>query len=41
MIDQKRKGDFDKTGNAAVAHAVWHATGRGIRKLPVRIEHLL
>jgi xanthine dehydrogenase YagR molybdenum-binding subunit len=27
--------------NAAVANAVYHATGRRIRDLPVRIEHLL
>jgi xanthine dehydrogenase YagR molybdenum-binding subunit len=27
--------------NAAVANAVWHATGRRIRDLPIRIEDLL
>ena len=27
--------------NAAIANAVWHATGRRIRKLPIRIEDLL
>jgi xanthine dehydrogenase YagR molybdenum-binding subunit len=27
--------------NAAVANAVWHATGRRVRDLPIRIEHLL
>ena len=26
---------------AAIANAVWHATGRRIRKLPIRIEDLL
>jgi xanthine dehydrogenase YagR molybdenum-binding subunit len=27
--------------NAAIANAVWHATGRRVRKLPIRIEDLL
>lgn len=27
--------------NAAVANAVFHATGRRVRKVPVRIEDLL
>ncbi|WP_223262688.1 hypothetical protein [Sphingobium sp. SCG-1] len=27
--------------NAAIANAVWHATGCRIRKLPIRIEDLL
>jgi xanthine dehydrogenase YagR molybdenum-binding subunit len=27
--------------NAAIANAVWHATGRRLRKLPIRIEDLL
>jgi xanthine dehydrogenase YagR molybdenum-binding subunit len=27
--------------NAAVANAVYHATGRRIRTLPIRIENLL
>ena len=27
--------------NAAITNAVWHATGRRIRKLPIRIEDLL
>jgi xanthine dehydrogenase YagR molybdenum-binding subunit len=27
--------------NAAIANAVYHATGRRIRELPIRIEHLL
>jgi xanthine dehydrogenase YagR molybdenum-binding subunit len=27
--------------NAAIANAVWHATGRRIRELPIRIEHLI
>ncbi len=27
--------------NAAIANAVFHATGRRIRKLPIRIEDLL
>ncbi|VXC71777.1 hypothetical protein BURKHO8Y_30149 [Burkholderia sp. 8Y] len=27
--------------NAAIANAVWHATGRRVRELPIRIEDLL
>ena len=27
--------------NAAIANAVWHATGRRVRKLPIRVEDLL
>ncbi|MBC9205389.1 xanthine dehydrogenase family protein molybdopterin-binding subunit [Roseomonas aerophila] len=27
--------------NAAIANAVWHATGRRVRELPIRMEHLL
>ena len=27
--------------NAAIANAVWHATGRRIRDLPIRIEDLM
>jgi hypothetical protein len=27
--------------NAAIANAVWHATGRRIRELPIQIENLL
>ncbi|EYD74312.1 Periplasmic aromatic aldehyde oxidoreductase, molybdenum binding protein subunit YagR [Rubellimicrobium mesophilum DSM 19309] len=27
--------------NAAIANAVWHATSRRIRRLPIRIEELL
>lgn len=26
---------------AAIANAVFHATGRRVRELPIRIEHLL
>jgi xanthine dehydrogenase YagR molybdenum-binding subunit len=27
--------------NAAVANAVYHATGKRVRELPIRLEHLL
>jgi xanthine dehydrogenase YagR molybdenum-binding subunit len=41
-LGMKGIGEIGIVGmNAAVANAVWHATGRRIRELPIRIEHLL
>jgi xanthine dehydrogenase YagR molybdenum-binding subunit len=38
----KGLGMLGTTGTAAaIANAVWHATGRRIRALPIRIEQLL
>lgn len=38
----KGLGELGNVGtNAAVANAVYHATGRRIRELPIRLEHLL
>jgi xanthine dehydrogenase YagR molybdenum-binding subunit len=38
----KGLGELGNVGtNAAVANAVYHATGRRIRELPIRIEKLL
>ncbi len=35
-------GEIGNVGmNAAVANAVYHATGKRIRELPIRMEHLL
>jgi xanthine dehydrogenase YagR molybdenum-binding subunit len=41
-IGLKSLGEVAMVGaSAAVANAVFHATGRRIRKLPIRVEHLL
>ncbi len=38
----KGLGEVVMTGvAAAIANAVWHATGRRLRSLPIRVEHLL
>ena len=38
----KGLGEVSMTGVApAIANAVYHATGRRVRVLPIRIEHLL
>jgi xanthine dehydrogenase YagR molybdenum-binding subunit len=38
----KGLGEVAMTGVApAIANAVFHATGRRVRDLPIRIEHLL
>jgi xanthine dehydrogenase YagR molybdenum-binding subunit len=38
----KGVGEIGQVGAAAaVANAVFHATGRRVRSLPIRIEHLL
>jgi xanthine dehydrogenase YagR molybdenum-binding subunit len=38
----KGVGELGVVGmNAAVANAVYHATGKRVRKLPIRIESLL
>ena len=38
----KGLGEVSMTGVApAIANAVFHATGRRLRQLPIRIEHLL
>jgi len=39
--DVKGLGELGNVGTAAVANAVYHATGQRIRALPVRIEKLL
>jgi xanthine dehydrogenase YagR molybdenum-binding subunit len=41
-LGAKGIGELGNVGmDAAVANAIFHATGRRIRKLPIRIEHLL
>ncbi|GAB0119561.1 xanthine dehydrogenase family protein molybdopterin-binding subunit [Acidisoma sp. 7E03] len=41
-IGIKGLGELGIVGmNAAIANAVWHATGRRVRRLPIRIEDLL
>jgi xanthine dehydrogenase YagR molybdenum-binding subunit len=38
----KGLGMLGTTGTAAaIANAVWHATGRRVRQLPIRLDHLL
>jgi xanthine dehydrogenase YagR molybdenum-binding subunit len=38
----KGVGEIAITGSAgAVANAVWHATGKRVRRFPIRIEELL
>jgi len=38
----KGVGEIGQVGTAAaIANAVFHATGRRVRELPIRIEHLL
>jgi len=38
----KGLGMLGTTGTAAaIANAVWHATGRRVRQLPIRLEQLL
>jgi xanthine dehydrogenase YagR molybdenum-binding subunit len=38
----KGLGEISMVGVApAIANAVYHATGRRVRNLPIRIEHLL
>ena len=42
LLGIKGIGEIGIVGvNAAIANAVYHATGRRIRELPIRIEHLL
>ena len=41
-LGMKGIGEIGIVGmNAAVANAVWHATGRRVRELPIRLEQLL
>ena len=41
-LDIKGLGELGNVGlNAAIANAVYHATGVRVRELPVRIEKLL
>ncbi|WKB53606.1 xanthine dehydrogenase family protein molybdopterin-binding subunit [Eleftheria terrae] len=41
-LGAKGVGEIGITGvAAAVANAVWHATGKRVRELPIRVEHLL
>jgi xanthine dehydrogenase YagR molybdenum-binding subunit len=38
----KGVGEIGQVGSAAaIANAVWHATGYRVRELPIAIEHLL
>jgi hypothetical protein len=43
--DCEHRARFGKPGNfrtaAAIANAVYHATGKRVRRLPIRIENLL
>ncbi len=39
---QRSRGELANVGTAAaIANAVYHATGKRIRQLPIRIENLL
>ena len=41
-LGAKGVGELGITGvNAAIANAVYHATGRRLRSVPIRMEHLL
>jgi xanthine dehydrogenase YagR molybdenum-binding subunit len=41
-IGMKGIGEIGIVGmNAAIANAVYHATGRRVRELPIRVEDLL
>ena len=41
-VGVKGLGELGNVGTAAaISNAVYHATGRRIRKLPIRIENLL
>ncbi|MGH6993559.1 MAG: molybdopterin cofactor-binding domain-containing protein, partial [Caulobacteraceae bacterium] len=41
-LGMKGIGEIGITGiNAAIANAVWHATGKRVRDLPIRLEDLL
>jgi xanthine dehydrogenase YagR molybdenum-binding subunit len=41
-VGVKGLGEVVMTGvAAAISNAIWHTTGRRIRELPIRVEHLL
>ena len=42
LLGIKGVGELGATGvNAAIANALYHATGVRVRELPIRIDHLL